>query len=67
MNEVKSEVNELRKGQVEIHKEISTIHKEISKLHDQGTNQTRLILAGGAVIASVFFAANQYIEKIFEK
>jgi uncharacterized coiled-coil DUF342 family protein len=54
-NEVKNEVNELRKGQVEI-------HKEISRLHNQSSNQTRLILAGGATIASAFFAANQYIE-----
>ncbi len=61
-NEVKTEVNELRKGQVEIHKEISTIHKEISRLHNQSSNQTRLILAGGAAIASAFFAANQYVE-----
>ena len=54
-SEVKTEVNELRKGQVEI-------HKEISRLHNQSSNQTRLILGGGATIASVFFAANQYVE-----
>lgn len=66
-NEVKTEVNELRKGQVEIHKEISTIHKEISRLHNQSSNQTRLILAGGATIASAFFAANQYVEYTKQK
>lgn len=58
--EVKSEINDLRKGQVEI-------HKEISRLHDQSSNQTRLILAGGAAIASAFFAANQYVEHLRHK
>ena len=69
-NEVKSEVNiwsELRKGQVEIHKEISAIHKEISAIHKEISNQTRLILAGGAAIASVFFAANQYMKNTEHK
>lgn len=62
VGQVKTDVNELRKGQVEIHKEISAIHREVSRLHNQSSNQTRLILAGGATIASAFFAANQYIE-----
>lgn len=62
VGQVKTDVNELRKGQIEIHKEISAIHKEVSRLHNQSSNQTRLILTGGAAIASAFFAANQYVE-----
>lgn len=60
MNAIKLDVNELRKGQIEI-------HKEIGRLHDQSSNQTRLILAGGAAIASAFFAANQYVEHLKHK
>lgn len=41
--------------------------KEINKLHAQSSNQTRLILAGGAAIASAFFAANQYVEHLRHK
>ena len=44
VKEVKADVSKLAIGQVEI-------HKEINKLHAQSSNQTRLILAGGATIA----------------
>lgn len=65
--QVKSDVRDLAKGQIEIHKQMSGIHDKISHLHNQGVNQTRLILAGGAAIASAFFAANQYIEHLKEE
>lgn len=60
LKEVKADVSKLAIGQVEI-------HKEINKLHAQSSNQTRLILAGGAAIASAFFAANQYVEHLRHK
>lgn len=67
LNQVKSDVRDLAKGQIEIHKQMSGIHDKISNLHNQGVNQTRLILAGGAAIASTFFAANQYVEYLKEE